>query len=116
MNHKVNYDLAEEVEFILYEGFYLWKFNDETVDGYINYVSKKNSDFNNLETHEIKKAYLKYGFELLSEKMSMFSHGLFDIAFNIYCSKTFDDLEEEYEPPYNPKTEAVDIFEEFNKS
>ena len=57
MNHEVNYDLAEEIKDILYEGFYKWKFNDETVDGYINYVSKVSPSFSKLD-YDIKKAYL----------------------------------------------------------
>ena len=117
MNHEVNYDLTEELRDILYEGFYNWKFNNETVDGYIDYVSKKNSDFSKLQSHEIKKTYLKHSFELLSENMGMFSRGLADIAERIVCSITFEDLEEGYEPPYNPMTETdIDLFADLNDS
>jgi site-specific DNA-methyltransferase (adenine-specific) len=109
INHEVDYDLAQEVEEILYEGFYHCKFNDDTLQGYINYVSEESSDFRKLN-YEIKKAYLQYAFESLSEWESRFSRDLSHIADNIVCSKTLDELEEEYEPPYDPKTETVDMF------
>ena len=115
MAHKVNYDLAEDVRDLLYEGFYNWEFDSETVDGYSKYVCSKSEDFNNLETYDIQKAYLQYGFELLVEKIGMFYRGLSDISENIYCEITLEELEEEYEEPYNPRVETdIDIFADFD--
>ena len=47
----------------------------------------------------------------------MFSRWLSDIADSIDCSVTLADLEDEYEPPYNPMTEKnIDLFSDFLNS
>ncbi len=112
MYHKVDDELIQEVEDILYDGFYNWQFKSHTLDEYIKYVKQESWEFRQCETEEIQKAYKQDALERLSERMSYFSRYLYDFALSICPSQTLETLETEEYKPYDLKFETdIDIFE-----